>query len=123
MANKIICLTINLLKWTKIILLIEFFLYTFALMQMLFSLQENYAQFLTDLKFTLFLKLKKPIIIILIFYKLNLVLEYYGIQVRNLTLLNFSCFFRLLQTISMVGLVVTVLIRYAKGQMKYDKDE
>ena len=136
MANKKICCStsLNLHKLAEVLSAVEFSLYIFALMEMVFCyISSNHEQFLKDLKFAIFVEYKIPISIILIFYQLSLIIEYYGTDVKNVTLLNFCCFFRLLQTVCTLGIFVTILIilikyvneevQFFEMELQYEKEQ
>ena len=122
--KKICCSTLNLFKLAEILTLVELLLYAFALAVMLLCCDEDsyHTQYLKHLKFDVFVQMKTPIIIILICYKINLIIEYNGIQAKNVKLLNFSCFIRLLQMIVHVGIMITIMIKciYGKGEFKFE---
>ena len=126
MANKKICCftSLNLLKLAEVLCVVEFILYLFALMEMVFCyISSNHEQFLKDLKFAIFVEYKIPIIIILILYQLNLILEFNGTRLQNVILLNFSVFFRLLQTIFTLCIWLTLYYKYANGELQYEKEQ
>ena len=126
MANKKICCStsLNLHKLAEVLSAVEFSLYIFALMEMVFCyISSNHEQFLKDLKFAIFVEYKIPIIIILILYQLNLILEFNGTHLQNVILLNFSCFFRLLQTIFTLCIFLTLFYKYLNRELQYEKEQ
>ena len=125
MTNTKICSsTLNWFKLAEILTLVELLLYAFALAGTVLCYVEDLydTQYLKYSNFAIFVQMKTPIIIILICYKINLIIEYNGIQAKNVKLLNFSCFIRLLQMIVHVGIMITIMIKciYGKGEFKFE---